>query len=60
LVTMLGVPPQEIWQMIPGTTKDDIDRWKATVESGDAFKQLSAILERQNANGNQPAPAPVA
>lgn len=29
LVQMLGVPDQELWEMIPGVTQQEITRWKA-------------------------------
>lgn len=29
LVTMLGVPEQELWELIPGITQQEITRWKA-------------------------------
>ncbi|MBQ1118481.1 phage portal protein, partial [Streptomyces sp. C3-3] len=28
LVTMLGVPPQELWERVPGVTQTDVERWK--------------------------------
>jgi hypothetical protein len=49
LVTMLGVPPQELWQKIPGVTQQDVERWRAEAQSGDAFAQLQALLEKQAA-----------
>jgi hypothetical protein len=54
LSQMLGVPPQELWERIPGTTKQDVERWKLEAEKGDAFSNLAAMLDRQ-ANGNVPA-----
>ena len=54
LVTMLGVPPQEVWELIPGVTKQDVDRWKTEMQTGDAFAQLQALLEKQ---AQPPAPA---
>lgn len=48
LVTMLGVPPQETWAKIPGVTKQDVERWKAEAQQGDAFAQLQAILDKQS------------
>lgn len=47
LATMLGVPPQELWEKIPGVNKSDVDRWKQISEQGDAFTQLEAMLNRQ-------------
>lgn len=47
LVQMLGVPAQELWEMVPGTTAAQLERWKATASEGDAFANLNAMLERQ-------------
>jgi hypothetical protein len=49
IATMLNVPPQELWERIPGTTKQDIERWKAAAQQGDSFEELSKILDRQGA-----------
>jgi hypothetical protein len=62
LATMLGVPPQELWEKIPGVTQTQIERWKAAAASGDAFANLTDLLNRQaggapESNGNGP-PAP--
>lgn len=47
LAQMLGVPPQELWERIPGTTKQDIERWKVAAEKGNAFADLADLLNRQ-------------
>lgn len=47
LSQMLGVPPQELWERIPGVTQDDVKRWKETAASGDAFAHLTAMLDAQ-------------
>ncbi len=47
IATMLEVPPEELWDRIPGTTKQDIANWKAARENGDSLGRLSEILERQ-------------
>jgi hypothetical protein len=47
LVTMLGVPPQELWEKIPGVTQTDVERWKATAEQGDSLGRLNGIIEKQ-------------
>jgi hypothetical protein len=57
LVTMLGVPPQELWEKIPGVTQTDVARWKTTAEQGDAMGRLNGIIEKQM---SQSSPAPVA
>lgn len=54
LVLTLGVPPQELWERIPGVSQQEVDRWKAAASQQDAITQLNETLARQ-AN---PAPAP--
>ncbi|MFD5491623.1 phage portal protein [Streptomyces sp. NPDC127091] len=61
LVTMLGVPPQELWEKIPGVTQTDVERWKTTAEQGDALGRLDGIIEKQMAQlepATQPSPVP--
>lgn len=47
LVTMLGVPPQELWEKIPGVTQTDVGRWKIAASEGDAMNRLNGIIEKQ-------------
>jgi hypothetical protein len=47
LATMLGVPEQELWERIPGVTQQDVERWKAEGQSGDAFDRLAQLLDKQ-------------
>lgn len=51
MVQMLGVPPQALWEklpgLIPGVTHSDIDHWVELAREGDAFAQLAAQLEQQ-------------
>lgn len=47
LAQMLGVPPQELWEKIPGATQQDVERWKAAAQEGDAFSNLTSLLEQQ-------------
>lgn len=49
LVQMLGIPPQELWDRVPGATQQDVARWKTAAAAGDSFKVLSDMLERQGA-----------
>ena len=46
---MLDVPPQELWEKIPGVSQQDVARWKAAAEKGDALGQLNAIIGKQTA-----------
>lgn len=54
LSQMLGIPPQELWEKVPGSTQQDVERWKAAAQNGDAFAQLTQMLDRQA--GDEPAP----
>ena len=47
LVTMLGVPPQELWEKIPGVTQTDVERWKKSAAEGNALERLNGIIEKQ-------------
>jgi hypothetical protein len=47
MVTMLGIPPQELWERIPGVTQQEVERWKVAAKSGDAIAQLAAVLDAQ-------------
>ena len=49
MATMLGIPPQELWDRIPGVSQQEVARWKAAAKTGDAFANLTAMLERQAA-----------
>lgn len=47
MVQMLGVPPDEVWQMVPGVTQQDVARWREKADSADPFVALQQELERQ-------------
>jgi hypothetical protein len=47
LATMLGIPPQELWERVPGATRQDVERWKTTAATGNAFADLTNLLDRQ-------------
>lgn len=47
LVQMMGIPPQELWERVPGATQQDVERWKAAAASGDSMAFLADMLERQ-------------
>jgi hypothetical protein len=59
LAQMLQVPPQELWERIPGVTQTDVQRWKKTAERADPREQLNQIIDRQmrDANGPEAPPA---
>ncbi len=47
IAQMLQVPPEELWERIPDTTKQDIARWKAAAGQSNSFDALAKILDRQ-------------
>lgn len=51
LVTMLGVPPEELWQLIPGITQQDVERWRVAAKQKDAIAQLNEIIGAQMKGG---------
>jgi hypothetical protein len=60
LVTMLGVPAEELWERVPGVTQTDVARWKEAAQRGDAMGQLSSLIDRQMqppAGADVPQPA---
>lgn len=58
LTQMLQVPPQELWERIPGVTQTDVKRWKATAAASDAKAQLNEIVDRQMKDAAGPDAAP--
>lgn len=47
MATMLGIPPQELWDKIPGVSQQEVERWKTAAASGDALTNLTNLLDRQ-------------
>lgn len=47
LVMSLGVPPQELWEKIPGVTQSEVRRWKAAAGGSDIRTQFAELLNRQ-------------
>jgi len=47
LMQMLQVPPQVLWERIPGVTQQDVKRWLAAAAQADPMAQLNAMVERQ-------------
>ena len=48
LTQMLQVPPEVLWERIPGVTQQDVERWKTAADSGDPLTQLNRIVDRQS------------
>jgi hypothetical protein len=55
LVEKLGVPPRELWKRIPGVAQHEVEAWVAAADTGNAFADLEALLDRQA--GPSPVPA---
>jgi hypothetical protein len=53
MATMLGVPPQVLWERIPGVTQQDVEKWSTEMEKGDALGNLAALLDRQMGSGKE-------
>lgn len=56
IATMLGVPPAELWEMLPGVSQQQVERWRAAAAEGDAFSQLNSLLDRQASTLAEPQP----
>lgn len=56
LVEKLGVPPKELWHLIPGIPQHEVERWTVAASQADSMADLMATLDRQAA----PSPAPAA
>jgi hypothetical protein len=57
VATMLNVPPQALWDRIPGVTRQDVVRWRQMASEGDSLGQLTKLLNTQAA-GAPGAPTP--
>lgn len=55
LAEMLGVPPEALWERVPGATQQDIALWRQMAEDADALGQLTGLLTSQ---GLGPVPPP--
>lgn len=47
LVQMLGVPPEALWERVPGVTQDEIESWKTLAAESDSIGNLAALLDQQ-------------
>lgn len=47
IATMLGVPPQALWTLIPGVSKSDVEEWKTIASETDALGGLGRLLNEQ-------------
>ena len=51
LVQMLGVPPEALWERVPGVTQDEVQSWKAMAADGGELGNLTELLQRQMGAG---------
>jgi hypothetical protein len=58
LAQMLGIPPEALWDRIPGVTRTDIRRWKELAQEGDALDRLTGLLDQQAASPAEPTSLP--
>lgn len=54
LAAQLQIPPEALWERIPGATLQDVRRWKAMRAEGDAMGALTGLLDRQAAPDTAP------
>jgi hypothetical protein len=50
MAQMLGIPPQELWDRIPGVTQQDVERWRVAYENGNALAVFQNELRAQVAD----------
>lgn len=55
MAQMLNVPPQVLWEKIPGWTQQDVERAKAVAQSADSLGSLTALLDRQMGTARPPS-----
>lgn len=59
LAAQLQIPPEALWERIPGATLQDVRRWKKMRDDGDVLAGLTGMLDRQAAGpGAEPAQRP--
>lgn len=47
MAQMLSIPPQVLWERIPGWTQQDVERAKAIATEADSVGNLTKLLDRQ-------------
>jgi hypothetical protein len=60
MAQMLGVPPQALWERIPGVTDQDLERWQTLAEERDAIAALDRLVNgpQEGRRRAEPARAP--
>lgn len=56
MVQMLGIPPEVVWERIPGWTPQDSAAARAALDKADAFGNLAALLAGADAPETNPLP----
>jgi Phage portal protein, SPP1 Gp6-like len=57
LATSLGVPPEELWERVPGVTQADVERWKAAKKAQPEPMAPGIEAARLTETANAPIPA---
>lgn len=58
LATMLGVPPQALWERIPDVTDQDLEQWKQLAQEDDLFAKLESTINAEPRRQPADAAAP--
>lgn len=58
MATMLAIPPQALWERLPGVTPMDVDRWKEMAQDGDAIAALERMINAEPAGQRVDTGAP--
>lgn len=58
LSQMLHIPPQMLWDRIPGFTRQDVERATNLLAQGDSLANLTSLLDRQAGGANPGVPQP--
>jgi Phage portal protein, SPP1 Gp6-like len=51
MASELGIPPSQLWERIPNTSQQDIERWKAAAAEQAPLANLTSMLERNMGGG---------
>lgn len=56
MTQMLNIPPEELWERVPGVSQQDVERWKEANARNDPLASLTRLLdEQQRLPGGRPA-----
>lgn len=58
LASLLEIPPEGLWERIPGVTDQDIERWRAMAAERNPMTELRAMLDQPT--NQEPSPVGVA